>query len=347
MVRRIESLEHEPHILIAVEPYPEGLATVQQIAGEGQIACIAPFDSGAKLPAELIADCSVLFTDIPPDNLAEMRHLRWLQLGSAGYEQLYNLPLREMGVRVTNASGVNDVPIAEWCIAMMLLFERDIRGLIDMQQRRSWEREPRYQSELRGRRVGIVGYGNIGREVGRLCRCLGLEVWAVARGPIGPRPQRFAAPGTGDPEGVLAERTFRLAELAEVLPQVDYLILTLPLSPATTALLGERELRLMRRSAVLLNPSRGRLVAEAGLIRALQEGWIAGAALDTHFRYPLPSEHVLWTLPNVVLTPHISGSSGSRHFQSRLWSLFADNLTRYMRGQPLLNELASGDVVPV
>jgi phosphoglycerate dehydrogenase-like enzyme len=95
---------------------------------------------------------------------------------------------------------------------------------------------------------------------------------------------------------------------------------------------------------VLLNPSRGRLVDEAALVRALQECWIAGAALDTHFHYPLPPDHALWTLPNVVLTPHISGSMGSRHFQSRLWALFADNLALYIEGKPLMNELAPDDL---
>lgn len=337
-------MEHEPQILIAVDPYPEGLAAIQQIVGANRVLCIPPFEPGVALPTEQIADSTVLFADFPPDNLAQMRHLRWLQLGSAGYEQLAGLPLSAMDVRVTNASGINDVPIAEWCIAMMLLFERDIRGLLAMQQRRGWEREPRYQSELRGRRVGIIGYGNIGREVGRLCHCLGLEVWVVARGPVGPRPLRFAVPGTGDPEGSVPERSFTFEELDDVLPQVDYLILTLPLNPATTSLLGERELRSMRPSAVLLNPSRGRLVDEDALVRALQEHWIAGAALDTHFYYPLPDDHVLWTLPNVVLTPHISGSMGSRYFQSRLWSLFTENLTRYMQGRLLLNELAPGDL---
>jgi phosphoglycerate dehydrogenase-like enzyme len=171
-----------------------------------------------------------------------------------------------------------------------------------------------------------------------------LEVWAIARGSIGPRTGRYSVPGTGDPEGTIPARSFGLDELDDVLPQVDYLVLTLPLSPATTSLIDERRLRLMRPSAVLLNPSRGRLVEEAALVRALQERWIAGAALDTHFYYPLPPDHVLWTLPNVVLTPHISGSNGSRHFRSRLWSLFADNLNRFVQGQPLLNELAPADL---
>ena len=118
------------------------------------------------------------------------------------------LPLRARGVRVTNASGANDVPIAEWCLTMMVMFERDFRRLLDNQRAHIWDRDARFQSELRGRRVGIIGYGNIGREVGRVCRCLGLELWAMDRAPIGPRPDRYAPPGTGDPEGVLPHRKF-------------------------------------------------------------------------------------------------------------------------------------------
>ena len=215
-------------------------------------------------------------------------------------------------VRVTNASGANDVPIAEWCITMMVMFERDLRRMLDNQRARFWDRDARFQSELRGRRAGIIGYGNIGREVGRVCRCLGLELWAMDRTPIGPRPLRYAPPGTGDPDGALPHRKFTTDQMADFLPLLDYLILSMPLTLTTRGLIGERELRMMRTTAVLLNPARGPLVDEAGLLAALREGWIAGAALDAHYQYPLPPEHPLWGLSNVILTPHISGSSAGR-----------------------------------
>jgi phosphoglycerate dehydrogenase-like enzyme len=254
---------------------------------------------------------------------------------------LRGMPVRARGMRVTNASGANDVPIAEWCVTMMVMFERDFRRLLDNQRAHIWDRDARFQSELRGRRAGIIGYGNIGREVGRVCRCLGLEVWAMDRAPIGPRPDRYAPPGTGDPEGVMPHRKFVTEQMADFLPHLDYLILTMPMTQATRGLIGERELRLLQPTAVLLNPARGPLVQEAALLAALREGWIAGAALDAHYYYPLPPEHPLWAMPNVILTPHISGSSAGREFLPRVWGLFAENLARYLTGRPLLNELSA------
>ena len=120
---------------------------------------------------------------------------------------------------------------------------------------------------------------------------------------------------------------------------LDFLILALPLTPATTGLIGERELQSLPRHAFLLNPARGPIVQEAALLRALQEGWIAGAALDTHFYYPLPPEHPLWAMPNVIITPHISGSSLSPCFLERVWDIFLQKVDRIAHMQPLLNEL--------
>jgi phosphoglycerate dehydrogenase-like enzyme len=331
-------------IVISQHTTADGLAAVQALVGAEAVKVVPMLDDGEALPPALAAACTVLLTDAAPANLREMRRLRWMQLSSAGYEHMAGLPLAEMGVTVTNASGVNDVPIVEWCLAMLLMFERDMRGLLAMQQQRGWNRLPKYQSELRGRRVGVIGYGSIGRELARACTCLGLDVWAMSRSPIGPRHGHYAVAGVGDPEGIIPSRTFSFAERDTFLAGLDYLVLTLPLSPATTGLIGERELRALPQHAVILNPSRGRLIDEDALLRALREGWIAGAALDTHFHYPLPPEHPLWSMPNVVLTPHISGSTGSRQFLPRLWDLFAQNLGRHLRGEPLLNVIAAADL---
>jgi phosphoglycerate dehydrogenase-like enzyme len=335
------------HIVITVPTWPDGLRKVQELAAGGMVQLLDPPRAPEPWPAQLVRDGTVLLCEVPPPNAGDMPYLAWVQLSSAGYEQLRGLPLLGRGVRVTNASGANDVPIAEWCLTMMVMFERDVRGLLRNQQAHAWDRDARFQSELRGRRVGIMGYGNIGREVARVCRCLGLEVWAMDRSPIGPRPNRYAPPGTGDPEGVLPHRTFTIDAMADFLPHLDYLILTMPLTLATRGIVGERELRLLRPSAYLLNPARGPLVDESALLAALREGGIAGAALDTHYQYPLPPEHPLWDMPNVVLTPHISGSSAGREFLPRVWDLFAQNLQRYLTGLPLLNELSAEDLAGV
>jgi len=336
-----------PHIVVSVPALPEGVQKVQELVAGGTIRLVDPALEQGAWPIDVVSAGTVLFCEIPPANTAGMLSLEWIQLGSAGYEQLRGLPVRERGVRVTNASGANDVPIAEWCMTMMIMFERDFRRLLDNQRAGLWDRDARFQSELRGRRAGIIGYGNIGREVGRVCRCLGLEMWAMDRVPIGPRPNRYAPLGTGDPEGVLPHRKFVTEQMADFLPHLDYLILTMPLSLATRGIIAERELRMLRPSAVLLNPARGPLVEEAALLAALREGRIAGAALDAHYHYPLPSENPLWAMSNVILTPHISGSSAGRAFLGRVWELFAENLERYLAGRSLLNELSESELASV
>jgi len=333
-----------PQIVVSVPPWPEGERKVRELAAGGTIQLVDPALAPDAWPIDLILAGTVLLCEVPPAILSDMTSLEWIQLGSAGYEQLRGLPLRTWGVRVTTASGANDVPIAEWCFTMMVMFERDLRRLLENQRARLWDRSARFQSELRGRRVGVIGYGNIGREVGRVCRCLGLELWAMDCAPIGPRPDRYAPPGTGDPEGVLPHRKFVTEQMADFLPYLDYLILTMPLTLSTRGIIGERELRMLKPSAVLLNPARGPLVDEAALLAALREGWIAGAALDAHYQYPLPPEHPLWGMPNVILTPHISGSSAGREFLPRVWELFAENLARYLAGRPLLNELSAAEL---
>lgn len=331
-------------VLVAVPTDEARLAAIQHTFPSCAFDVTAPYPPGTTLPAALLGGRDVLFADFPPANFDAMASLRWIQLGSAGYAQLAGLPLEPRGIRVANASGVNDIPIAEWCVLMMLAFARDLPALQQVQRDRAWRRDARFQAELRGRRAGIVGYGNIGREVARLGRALGLEIWAMNRRPIGPTPLKYAPAGTGDPEGTLPQRCFTLDQMDAFLPHLDYLIVTAALNDRTRGLLGARELRLLPPHAVILNPARAHLIDEAAFGQALREGWIAGAALDSHYREPLPPDDPTWELPNLVVTPHISGSTASPRYGDRLWELFTANLTRYLAGEPLLNEIAWDDL---
>ncbi len=167
-----------------------------------------------------------------------------------------------------------------------------------------------------------------------------MKVHVLTRaGRAGPRGEIYAVPGTGDADGTLPDRVFGAGETAAFLGGLDFLILALPLTKATEGLLGERELQALPRHAFVLNPARGPIIQEAALLRALREGWIAGAALDTHYKYPMPPEHPLWKFPNVIFTPHISGSSLSPRFAERLWDILGQNAGRYQRGERLLNLL--------
>jgi phosphoglycerate dehydrogenase-like enzyme len=142
----------------------------------------------------------------------------------------------------------------------------------------------------------------------------------------------------------LDSKVFNYEQIMDFLSDLDFLILSMPLTRSTKGIVGESELHALSRSAFILNPARGPLIDEGALLKALREGWIAGAALDTHYYYPMPSDHPLWYLPNVLMTPHISGSSQSPHFVERVWELFIGNVTRFLTGQPLLNELTSAQL---
>ena len=139
-------------------------------------------------------------------------------------------------------------------------------------------------------------------------------------------------------------RCFSLARSNEFLSNLDFLILAMPLTKTTRGIVGERELQSLPRSAFVLNPARGPLIQEQALLKALESGWIAGAAIDTHYYYPMPANHPLWRFPNVIMTPHISGSSKSTHYIDRSWDIFVSNVKRYLAGEQLLNELSSAQL---
>jgi phosphoglycerate dehydrogenase-like enzyme len=301
---------------------------------------VTPVPRAAEVPADLVADIEAMFCTYPPVNLEKMRKLRFVQISSAGYSQLIGLGLAERGIQASNARGCFDVPIAEWNAAMIVNLARDLKRMIRNQEARLWDRDARFQSEVRGLTVGLWGYGGIGRETARLLRAMGLRVHVLSRKGIGPIDNVFTVPGTGDPEGVLPHRVFLMGDEPAFLSELNFLILAMPLTPTTEGIVGERELRALPRSAFLLNPSRGPLIQEAALLRALREGWISGAAIDTHYQYPLPPEHPLWQFPNVILTPHISGSAQSPHFLDRIWEIFVENMQRLIQNRPLLNELS-------
>ena len=292
-----------------------------------------------RMPDERAIDTHMLVDTFPPQNLDDMRSLRFLQICSVGFTQIAGRGLARRGVRVCNAAGLFDVPIGEWNICMMLNLLRDTRGMIRNQESQTWDRSARFQSEMAGRVVGIWGYGGIGRETARLCKAMNLAVHVMTRDGVRPRTNVYCVPGRGDPDGSLPDRAFATGQQREFLRELDFLIVAMPLSAATEGIIGADELAALPAHAFVLNPARGPIIAEKALVAALREGRIAGAALDTHYQYPLPPEHPLWHLPNVILTPHISGSTRSSYFKTRLWDIVYENARRFVTGEPLLNEL--------
>jgi phosphoglycerate dehydrogenase-like enzyme len=177
--------------------------------------------------------------------------------------------------------------------------------------------------ELCGKTVGIIGMGHIGAAVAQRARAFGCRVLGIRRS--------FTARG---PDAV-ADEAVPPSDLDYLLGESDFVVIAAPLTPETRGLIGEAQLRAMKPSACLINVARGAIVDEPALIRALKEGWIAGAGLDVFVREPLPPESELWDLENLILTPHISG--GTEIYSLRATEIFCANLRRYLAGQPLEN----------
>jgi phosphoglycerate dehydrogenase-like enzyme len=332
---------HMKQVLIDVGVEEWSLAHLRRLPGLE--LHVLPGDHPAELPPELLRGKHVLLCKAPPKDFDDLSDLEFVQLSTVGYEHLRHLGLADRSLRVCNARGVFDTAIAEWNMAMMINLARDLRGMIRNQDNHVWHRADRFQQEIRGRLLGLWGYGGIGRETARLAKALGMKVHVLTRSGVGPRRDVYCQVGTGDPDGTLPEKVFGADQQKDFLSTLDFLVLAVPHSRTTSGMIGADQLRGLPRTAFILNPCRGPVVHEQALLQALREGWIAGAALDTHFAYPLPAAHPLWELPNVIVTPHISGADHSRDFPGRISDLFVQNVERYLSGQPLLNLVSAKD----
>lgn len=291
--------------------------------------------------AEALADhrqTEVLYTFHVPAQAQELAPgLRWIQLHSAGADHVLGQPIMDSDVAITTTSGIHATPIAEYVFASILAHRWRVPLWTHCQREHRWP-EGRWQlfarPELRESTLGIIGYGSIGREVGRLGRAFGMRVLALRRSQ-GRAEKGYAVEATGDPEGTSPHHLYPPEALLEMLGECDYVVVALPLTEATQHFIGEAELRAMRPTATLINIARGPIVDEAALVRALQGGWIAGAGLDVFEQEPLPEDSPLWELENALLSPHVAGFTP--RYDERAAVLFAQNLARYLVGDPLLN----------
>jgi phosphoglycerate dehydrogenase-like enzyme len=247
----------------------------------------------------------------------QMPRLRWIHSTGAGMDSFATPELAARDVIVTNSAGIYAPAMAEYAIAGMVAIARDLRRLIAQQDAGRWQHEAISGSELYGKRVGIVGYGATGRYLARVCKALGMEVWATKRTPV---------PITGEP----VDRLLPASELAELLAHSDYVVVTTSLNSTTRLLLGDAEFRVLKRGAGLVNVARGGVIDQDALLAALDDGRVGGAVLDTVTPQPLPPEHPLWAHPRVIVTPHISG--GSPEGWRRSMDLFIANLPRFLDG---------------
>lgn len=268
-------------------------------------------------------DVDIIFTKrLPPEVLHAATKLRWVQSGTAGIERMLASGLRDSEAILTNARGAHGVPMAEFVIAMMLAFATGLHTLIRAQteRRRVFDPVIAAKFELEGQHLCVLGAGDIGGTLARKAHLLGMRVTVVRRS------------GRPFPD---ADETYPLDHLLNVLPRADHVALCLPLTDDTAGIMGEPQLRAMKRTAYVYNVGRGKSIDPDALLRALHEGWIAGAGLDVTTPEPLPEDSPLWEMPNVIVGQHTSGSSPFN--ADRITSIFIENLGRYLRGEPLHN----------
>jgi phosphoglycerate dehydrogenase-like enzyme len=270
--------------------------------------------------------------------LARAPRLSWVHSATSGVERALTPAARERGILVTNARGVFSRPIAEYVLMMILAVSRRLPQLLELQRERTWQ--PLEGAELRDVTVGIVGLGSMGRAVGSLAAAFGCRVIAVRRraeAGTGPTAAETVQASAEDelPGEIPIERVGGPERLPELLAESDFIVLAAPLTPETEEMINDETLAMVKPGAWLINVARGRLVDERALLRALRDGPLGGAVLDTFHDEPLPPMSSFYDLPNVIVTPHTAWSSG--RVLDRSVELFCDNLRRFAAGEPLLN----------
>jgi phosphoglycerate dehydrogenase-like enzyme len=302
---------------------------------------VRPVEKAEDISTKLWEQTEVLYTrDILPD-VDWAPELRWIQFYSAGIDRLIEAPiLQKEGLVATTLSGANAAQVAEYVLMMLLALGHHLPALHTLQQHSEWptNRWKRFSpKELSQSTVGIVGYGSIGRQVARLLSGFGTTVLAVKRDALHPQDVGYYPQGQGDPDGDLVHRLYPPQALKAMLKSCDFVVLTLPHTPDTHLLIGEDELGAMKSDAFIIDTSRGNILNHAALIHALNNGKIGGAALDVFPEEPLPQDSPLWQIPNVVLTPHLSGITP--YYDLRAAALFIENLNRYLTELPLYNQI--------
>ena len=332
-----------PKVLIASYLEPELVAQIVETVPEVEVIYrpdllgqpryvadhTAPVERSAEQEAEwrtLLREAEILFDfdHSHRSDLPEMApNLKWIQATSAGIGQF----VKRVGYAeatdwiFTTASGVHARPLAEFVIMTMLMFAKDYEYLAQSKADHHWQRY--CTSELSSKTVGIIGLGKIGREVARLAKAFEMHVIGNRRNPEMPVDH--------------VDRLFGPHDIPSLLRELDFLVLACPHTPETDRLIGAAELALLPAGAVLINISRGTVVDQAALIDVLQSGHLAGAALDVFDPEPLPEDSPLWTMPNVIISPH--SASTAQNENSKLVDLFCKNVKCYLAGEPMLNVL--------
>jgi len=280
-------------------------------------------------------EAELLLVHRPPASRAGLPRLRCLQLDTAGVDHL-DVQAWE-GVTIATASGLFSAPIAEYVLGALFQVSQHVEERLAQARERSWHDRWRLSGKsLAGTTLVLVGYGSIGREIARLARPLRMRIVAVKARPDALAASGFDEAGTGDPDGSLPDLVVGVDRLADVVAEADWVVVSLPLTARTRRLLDAEVLAALRPDAWLVNVGRGAVVDEAALLALLERRAIGGAVLDVFSDEPLPPEHALWSAPNAIVTPHVSGGLSRIPV---LAELLGANVRRLATGETLVNEL--------
>jgi len=313
-------------ILILLRLEAHHLDAIRAAAPGAQIIVLSEPKEMAEKITDFLPDVELVLANPYQDRALLARilrgpRLRWIQQRSAGANWLMEHPdAVESDLILTNASGVHAIPISEHILALIFGLARDIQRSLRDQVEHRWNRIHRV-TELDGQTIGLIGLGAVGEKTAEKAKGLNMRILGVRRHLA--RSTRWVDQMYG-PEGLM-----------DMLPQADWLVITAPLTQETKGMIGESELRAMKKSAHIINIARGPIIQEQVLIKALQEGWIAGAGLDVFEEEPLPDSSPLWDMENVIITGHYAGRNP--HYLDRLMEIFLENLRRYQAGKPLIN----------
>ena len=307
-----------------------------------------------QLPSDVFKDATILCTFAAfPKKLSQAPNLSFVQLLSAGSNQLQNHPIyKDSDITIATASGIHGPQIAEWVVMTALVQSHGYKRLYECQKRHEWGKnletdDPQTVRDRVGLRLGVLGYGSIGRQVGRVAKAMGMSVIAYTASPKDTKEKRkdggFIVPGTGDPDGEIPEEWYSGLDkesLRHFLEQeIDWLVVSVPLTEETTHFLSTDEFKKLscngKRKPYVTNIARGPIIDQPALIEALKDGTLGGAALDVTDPEPLPEDSELWDLENVIVTPHVSGSGSS--YVERALKVLETNLTRRQDGEKLIN----------
>jgi phosphoglycerate dehydrogenase-like enzyme len=270
-----------------------------------------------RLTAEAIDGAEIVASfDLGLEALRGADDMKWLHIWSAGIDHLLYPEIVDHPVTITSAKGSGGIPMAEFAMFMMLMWTKNGPHYLSAQQDNRWD--IKHNLELNGSTVGIIGMGNSGADLAHKCKAFHMRVLGLRRSDT-PCPD--------------VDEMYTHDRLQRFLEQCDFVVVTTPVTDETRGLLGEAEFKAMKSSAIFVVTSRGGVADDDALLKALNEGWIAGASLDAHTTEPLPEDSPFWTAPNAIVTPH--SAAGGQLGVERMKQQFLDNLVRYQRGDQL------------